>query len=209
MSSSPEYPTTKNMDPNMLMPTVGGKSVKRGKNGKNGKNGRKGGVDLTPFLTSLLLLGSKVVLDKRRNSKNRRPRRYKKRVGGNTLETTTGQVLSKFENAPETTMQEEIMAPPSRGGNGSQMSDLVNSFLSGGKNKGKSNGKAKRPRHRGGNQEESQLDNFENTAENSVVETTKEGGGRKRKKHAKKPATKPKKPTKRPAKRSVKSRSSY
>ena len=223
--SSSEYQnlTSSTLDPNLMAPTIGGRSRRRYKRSKSpvrpskhvpkrskspvrrvGKKGKKGGVDLTPFLTSLLLLGSKVVLDKKRSSSTaRRNRRYKKRVGGEAVavETISGKI-SKFENPVQ---DQELLLPPTRGGNASQMSDLVNSVLNGGKSKKRCGGTnpAQPPNPQEVQIQGGMLDFFANKQEEKKQVNTQEGG-RKHKKSAKKPVKKSAKPTKKVAKKPVK-----
>ena len=146
------------------------------------------------------MLGSKVVLDKKRSSSTaRRNRRYKKRVGGEAvaIETVSGQI-SKFENPVQ---DQELLLPPTRGGNASQMSDLVNSVLNGGKSKKRCGGTnpAQPPNPQEVQIQGGMLDFFANKEEKEQVKTQE--GGRKHKKSAKKPV---KKSAKKPVKKSAK-----
>jgi len=222
--SSSEYQnlTSSTLDPNLMAPTIGGRSrrYKRSKSPvrpskrvpkrskspvrpakRAGKKGKKGGVDLTPFLTSLLLLGSKVVLDKKRSSSpTRRNRRFKKRVGGEAVavETISGKI-SKFENPQQ---DQELLLPPTRGGNASQMSDLVNSVLNGGKKKRRGGNPAQPPNPQDVQIQGGMLDFFTNKEEKEQVKSQE--GGRKHKKSAKKIVKKSTKPVKKVAKKPVK-----
>ena len=67
----------------------------------------KGGIDLSPFLTSLLLLGTKLSLEKKTKKSTSKPRLYKKKRGGNDNEVDTQDKMELQGGMEENTQQEE------------------------------------------------------------------------------------------------------